>query len=230
MAKEYKLVNFKKGDFQDNYGNYWCDAAFEGVSEPVRWVVKDPMTVEEGELYYGTITQETSKAGKEYNRFRKEQRPEATEQPQLGEQSNRPTEEYWADKQAQIRAQWAIGQAVQLYGMQREQVDEVLKAASQEMDDITYLEKQAKELYAMVDRVKGSEASMPDMTLGGHLKTEQSGYDKAKAVAAKIANNEPSKVSVGEEVPLGVYDDPKYAPDDRDVVTGGPVDLSDIPF
>lgn len=76
MAQEYVLRSFKKGDYQDAHGNYWCDAAFEGFGEPVRWVVKDPLKIKEGESYYGEIKEMTSQAGKPYMRFYKQIRTE----------------------------------------------------------------------------------------------------------------------------------------------------------
>jgi hypothetical protein len=85
MAQDYKLRSFKKSDFQDFHKNYWCDAAFEGFGEPVKWVVKDPTKVSEGETYYGEIKEETSKTGKAYWRFFKQQPPDgATPSPNSG--------------------------------------------------------------------------------------------------------------------------------------------------
>lgn len=76
MAQDYVLRSFKKEDFQDAHGNYWCTAAFEGVGEPVKWVVKNPMSIQEGQTYYGEIKELTSKAGKPYMRFYKQQKPD----------------------------------------------------------------------------------------------------------------------------------------------------------
>ena len=83
--QEYKLRSFDKGDYTDNYGNYWCTAAFEGIGEPVKWVVKDPTSIREGETYYGEVKELTSKQGKPYLRFYKKPRPDA---PQGGNSSN----------------------------------------------------------------------------------------------------------------------------------------------
>lgn len=142
--KEYKVLQFKKGDFQDPHGNFWCDMALEGEGEPVRIVVKDPMQYSDGMTLYGHITDETSKANKPYKRFRRESKPDVTYTKQGSQE--KPTDEYWADKQAQIRAQWAIGQAVRYVGIVEE--DEMLDK----------IEQTAKELYAMVDRVKDSNS------------------------------------------------------------------------
>lgn len=128
MAQEYKVVQFKKGDFQDNYGNWWCDMVLEGFGEPVKIVVKDPMQFEDGMTLYGSIEQKTSKAGKQYNRFKREQKPDTEEK-----------EAYWQEKNMSIRAQWAIGQAVSVHA-----------------DNIEKVETLANELFEMVDRVSGN--------------------------------------------------------------------------
>lgn len=74
MAQDYILRSFKKGDYQDAHGNYWCTAALEGIGEPVKWVVKSPQSIQEGQTYYGEVKELTSKAGKSYLRFYKQQK------------------------------------------------------------------------------------------------------------------------------------------------------------
>lgn len=59
--------------FVDQHGNTWLTVAFEGQSEPVRWVVKDPSKVTEGMSVEGDIEDATSKAGKPYLRFKRVQ-------------------------------------------------------------------------------------------------------------------------------------------------------------
>jgi hypothetical protein len=76
MAQRYTVRELEKSDFQDMHGNYWCTANLEGVSEPVKWVLKDPTKIEIGQSYYGEIKDATSKAGKPYLRFYKQQPPE----------------------------------------------------------------------------------------------------------------------------------------------------------
>lgn len=138
MAKEYELTQFKVGDFQDNHGNTWCDAVFLGVGEPVRIVVKDPTKYEAGQKLYGELKEQTSKAGKPYLRFYREQRPE-------GQTSFTPSakKEWTPRDDSHIRAQWAIGQAVSL-------------AVATHKFGLEDVESDAKWLYAMVDRVKES--------------------------------------------------------------------------
>lgn len=74
MAQEYKVTAFKAGDFKDNFGNTWCEAVFEGVGEPVRWVLKDPSKISVGDVVFGHIEEAISKAGKPYNRFKTDKR------------------------------------------------------------------------------------------------------------------------------------------------------------
>lgn len=80
-AQEYEITEFRKGDFQDNYGNTWCDMVLLGVGEPVRIVVKNPLDEQYtvGNKLYGEIKEVTSKAGKAYKRFYREERPEQTQ-------------------------------------------------------------------------------------------------------------------------------------------------------
>jgi len=63
MAQEYEVTWFQPTDFADNHNNYWCNVAFQGVSEPLKWVVKDPTKVKVGDKVFGEIKEQTSKAG-----------------------------------------------------------------------------------------------------------------------------------------------------------------------
>jgi hypothetical protein len=72
MAKEYEVTSFKPRDFQDNYGNTWCDMALAGVSEPVVIVLKDSASVEVGKKLWGYIVDKESSAGLPYLKFIKE--------------------------------------------------------------------------------------------------------------------------------------------------------------
>lgn len=83
MSQEYTISIFKPGDYQDTYGNYWCEVAFEGVSEPARWSMKEESVAKykPGVSVYGHLEEATSKAGKAYNRFKVDQRPEGSQGP-----------------------------------------------------------------------------------------------------------------------------------------------------
>lgn len=141
MTEEYTIRAFKGTDFKDQNGNTWCSVTFEGVSEPIKWVVKDPTTVNVGDKVYGKITDETSKAGNPYRRFRREKRPEQPENAPQGQ-----SDEYWQQRNHEIRAQWAIGQAVST-------VDWTEKGVA----IYEAVEQKAKQLYAMVERVASGE-------------------------------------------------------------------------
>lgn len=145
--QEYKVMEFNTTDFQDYFGNTWCNVAFEGVSEPVKWIVKDPTKVKIDQRVYGEITDETSKANKPYRRFRSKPRPEGVENaPQ------QQTDEYWAERNNTIRAQWAIGQSM---------VWQTTKG-KHELVNVEEIEVLAKELFTMVDRVSSPEEVDPN--------------------------------------------------------------------
>lgn len=188
--QDYKVLQFKKGDFQDNHGNYWCDMALEGVSEPVRIVVKDPSKYADGMELYGEVKEQTSKAGKTYLRFFRGQK----------EQQSFIKKEWQPRDDSAIRAQWAIGQSVVLYNANNED------SLGPHMNVI---EAQAKELYAMVDRVKGET---PVKT----LETPQTGYDKAKQVRKQLDYD--------------ASDDPEFASMMAKGLEADDIKLDDIPF
>jgi hypothetical protein len=153
-AKDYVIRDFQKGDFRDQNGNYWCDAAFEGVGEPVKMVVKDPMKFTNGMTVYGYIRGMSSKAGKPYQRFYRVQKEEAP----APQQASQKTGSYQPRDDMAIRAQWAIGQAVQLQ-------NGILAAEPSTQFKVDWLETEAKNFFAMVDRVKAGEpASTADMS------------------------------------------------------------------
>lgn len=174
MAQDYEIVQFNKGDFTDPHGNYWCDMALKGVSEPVRIVVKDPLQYKAGLHLYGKITDETSKAGKPYLRFRREQRPDGEQQASLpvASKQGKPDEQYWEDKNSAIKAQWAIGQAVQATKTEKP------------LPNLVEVESLAKDFYAMVDRVKGSsESTDPKVGSSSTTKVTQSSVEEQVAQA-----------------------------------------------
>src|SRR3990167_2153778 len=98
MSEYYELTSFKPSDFKDDYGNTWCDAAFLGHGEPVKWVVKEVGNQKVGEKYYGHIEHKTSKANKPYNRFYADKPPE-DEPPEL---TGKPSQKQWDNKDKSI--------------------------------------------------------------------------------------------------------------------------------
>lgn len=145
MNQEYEVTQFKKGDFQDLNQNYWCDMGLKGVSEPVKIVVKDPMQFHDGMTLYGHIEEKTSKAGKAYQRFYREQKPE-----QPSHTTSSPTsaaKPAWQPRDDNaIRAQWAIGQSVGTF-----------KWGEGEPVNLDLVVDRARHFYQMVDFVKSSD-------------------------------------------------------------------------
>jgi len=138
MAQDYKVLDFKKGTYQDNYGNYWCDMALEGFGEPVRIAVKDPMEFSTGMTLYGIIETKTSQAGKEYYRFKREKKEEAAS-------SEEPAKSAWQpespERQDSINRSVSLNNAAVVFqgtGVEAEQV-------------VAY----ADEFYAWLTRAKG---------------------------------------------------------------------------
>lgn len=153
MAQDYEVAHFKKGDFQDNFGNYWCDMALKGVGEPVRIAVKDPTQFHDGMILYGSIETKQSRAGKDYLKFKRMEKEE--QQPPLSPTGGTTKKEWIPRDEDAIRAQWAIGQSVILH-------NHVDKSAESSAPNTNYIEQYAKELYAMVDRVKAPTAKILD--------------------------------------------------------------------
>jgi hypothetical protein len=188
---EYEIIQFDKGDFKDQNGNYWCTMAVRGVSEPVRIVVKDPMHEDflEGKSLYGKITDETSKANKPYLRFRREKR-EDSQQDSLPVKSDKPSPEYWDDKNAQIRAQWAIGRAVDMaVGWNAGPPDENAV--------FNTIESTAHKLFDMVDRVSGKENDDE-----AQEKLGQEIADKVGEVASEVADEIDEKPINMDDIPF----------------------------
>lgn len=173
---------------------YYIKVLLEGHTKPVSVGKKKPDALRVGDIIYGNIEESDLPEDK----FKPEQKPEYVKP------DSKQSDEYWADKQMQIRAQWAIGQAV----------NSIKSDGEVTLDEI---ETVAKELYAMVDRVKGSsESTDPKAWTSGQTQMPStgqtsiaSGYEKAKATAQAL------KPDVVHDVDL----------DDRDIIN-----LDDIPF
>lgn len=216
----YTVQNVAPNDFinesleNNKYGVYY-DVKFEGDADTFLWLAKT--APEPGQKVYGHL--EESKSGKsvKFRRAKKEDTPQ--EASSASPANNQPSGEYWDDKNATIRAQWAIGQAVQVF---------INKSDKNNIFHSGDIEGYARTLYAMVDRVTGgSESTGPkaqDMsaaqssglstttTRGTTDKT--SGYDKFKASRPKrdedaeaqslyqtVAMNEVPEAFRGDEMP-----------------------------
>jgi hypothetical protein len=170
-AKEPRSWSFKDSKTGAAIPMETYNVMVEGESEPVEVNRKPGDKPAVGEVLTGSL--ETTEYGK---RFKKERKP-------FTPGSFQPKDE------AAIKAMWSIGQAVTFVGFHP---DEAM---------ITDIEPLARDLFAMVDRVKTGEPS---------------GFQKAAAVAEKIKAKNP--IADLEEVGLpGSVEDEK-------------VNLDDIPF
>ena len=136
MAQEYKVtaVSPKTKEWSSQYGDmvtYYVkvDSETDAVQMNKKADSKPPQV---GDELYGTIT------STEYGlKFKGEKKPFNT----------KPAYEPREDHHEAIKAQWAIGQAVQL----------MLPSSAKNALSPAVLEDTAKMFFAMVDRVKGSE-------------------------------------------------------------------------
>lgn len=206
MAQEFEVIQFNKGDYRDSNGNYWCDMVLKDIGEPVRIAVKDPTQFSSGMNIYGHIEDKVGQSGKPYQRFYREKRPDDGSityveggsrekkvwKPESGKKEWKSDEEFWGEKDGVIRAEWSIGQAVQAVGA----LPGDSEAHAAYFDNVEFA---ANHFNAMIDRVKAS---------GVPVDVEpESGYKKAKAVAASLPKSEPE---------LDLSDEP--------------ISLADIPF
>lgn len=213
-AKEYKVLDVKEWPNSEHptYGSK-LSVSFEGEGEPVDMTAKKfPV---KGEIEYGEITDYYTKNGTARRKFKRKDREEAVaERAQTAFQkgfdstkSDKPDEAYWQSKNDQIKAQWAIGQAVRLY---------IPQLTGQNRFDEEELESWAKELYAMVDRVAGSTSVAEELP--------KTGIERARQVAEETrANKLATTLDNGEPMPVDTTD---YSQIDTDQ----PIDISDIPF
>lgn len=132
MAQEYKIVKVSKESPREYYNEtyksttYYIKVMLEGHDKPVTIGKKRPDALKEGDLVFGRIVETQY----EVDKFQ-------------AEQQGRPGGGNFTPKdQDAIKAQWAIGQAI------------VLFHESPTADYLDQIEKTAKSLFAMVDRVK----------------------------------------------------------------------------
>jgi hypothetical protein len=80
-VQDYEIIDFKAGDFKDNYNNYYCTMALRGISEAVTIATPDPTKFHTGMLLYGTIEHKISRAQKPYLKFKRMQKEDAPTAP-----------------------------------------------------------------------------------------------------------------------------------------------------
>lgn len=177
---EYKITQVSANPPKEYDGQngriYYIKVALQGHAKPVSVGKKTPNALRVGDTVNGTILPT------EYDtdNFKSENKPYPATQ------GGSPKD------QDMIRAQWAIGQAVQISVHYETQYD-VIK-----------VEKNAKDLFAMVDRVKGSnqQASTPEVPVNSPA---------------------PQRQTFGDGSPV-----PDVVDDGFDV--DAPISLNDIPF
>lgn len=190
MSNTYKITRVSSQPPREHYSQkynsttYYIKVMLEGHDRPVSIGKRAPDALKVGDTVYGTIL------------------PTAYDADNFKLEGNKP---FAPPKDTnEIKAEWAIGQAVTLYMPQK---------TAENRPDFEEIELYAKEVYRMVDRVKASQPSPAP---------SQSGYEKAKAQAEAIKTRQPSSSdgSNGFITDDGMVD-----------VTGDEViNLDDIPF
>lgn len=147
MPQEYTVASWKpwendQGLIRDSFGNYKGTITFEeDHSEPIDATFKTQPSV--GDKKYGTVSNYTTKAGNVRKGFKSAKK----EQSGYSGDSQSAKHEWQPRDDSHIRAQWAIGQAIQLGMTCNELSPEAIEC-------------NAKSLFAMVDRIKGG-GSLP---------------------------------------------------------------------
>lgn len=206
-AQDYRVKEIKlwPGDAHPTYGSK-LSVVFEGIGEPIDMTaVKLPVV---GEVEYGEIKDYKTKSGnlrQAFKRVKKEESSytESTNSPSTSKQNGSP--EYWTDKDASIRSQWAIGQSVKI-------------AVAKGPDNITEIQDMAIKLFNLVEVVKQA---------GTGKGKDSSSWQDAKSKFAKNPEQEgappPEPQSEAEYQSLLSKEAQSYADDDK-------IDLSEIPF
>ena len=197
MAADYRVKTVRATGEPDQYGvtNYWV--GFEGHQNDV--LIRAKNAPEVGGMEYGTVSQETSKAGKQYFKFKREQRDGGNFHSEAPSTSFKGKREY-TDHHESIKAQWAIGQAVIAYNASNN--DEL-------GPHMNVIEGYAKDFYAMVDRVKGSD---PKEERG--IEDKPTGYDAFKQSGSEVQQ----RVAESMDADVADFDFEE------------PIDISQIPF
>lgn len=165
MAQEYTVKTWKvwedeEGSVRDKFGNFKGSVTFEEEnSEPVDATFKtEPQP---GDKKYGEITEYQTRSGNTRRKFQRKDRPEHNNGHSNGNGWNDP------DKQSQIKAQWAIGQACHMLTPSLADVSHVGSERVMSAIEVT-----AKELFSMVDRVSGLKAPATQTTTRQAVGTE----------------------------------------------------------
>lgn len=154
----------KMGEHDPKYGqSYW---AYTHESQmPVKFNLMDGDVHDGSKITCEEYAVRKSSKGTEYQQLKKV-RVEGASAPQ--KQNGTTAKQFKADpdKQAEIRAEWALGKAAEIVGL----------------DDMDKVFAKAQALHGMVDRLKAGETEVKEQS--------QSGYEKAQAVAQALKKDD----------------------------------------
>lgn len=197
MAEDYKVVQVSQQEpkkYEGQYGTtYYIKVKLEGHEKPVEIGKKDPHALKAGDTVYGHIEETDFPTDK----FKAEQKQQNFYS-KAGKSFDNP------DKQAEIKAEWAINQS-------REYMQHMLGEDAK----LTEILDTAKVFYTMVDQVKGS-----DLKADG-VKGTQTGYDAFKAQGQSLKAKD-------DVAPMPNDDD--FAQAMHDGLEADGIDMSEIPF
>lgn len=171
----------KMGDHDPKYGqSYW---AYTHESQlPVKFNLMEGTVSDGQKITCEEAATKTSSKGTDYQQLRKVKPFTNEEQP--AQTSFKPAYEPREDHHEAIKAQWAIGQAVQL----------MLPSSAKNALSPAVLEDTAKMFFAMVDRVKSSEPKTGYDTFkqaGEAVKAKQDTTVSNEEMESIIASGEP---------------------------------------
>lgn len=191
MSNTYKITRVSSQPPREHYSQkynsttYYIKVMLEGHDRPVSIGKRAPDALKVGDTVYGTIL------------------PTAYDADNFKLEGNKPFAP--SKDTGEIKAEWAIGQAVTLFMPQM---------TAQNRPYFGEIEEYAKELFLMVERVKNST----DTT----VVASQTGYEKAKATAEAIKTKQPSP---SDGLKAFMADDGVI-----DVTGDEEINLDDIPF
>lgn len=140
MAQEYTIEKISEQEPRKWDGPhgivYYIKVKLKDVDKPVSIGKKKPDALKAGMTVYGTIEESDLPEDK----FKAEKAPDGS---YGGQKQDGRDNDYWDKKDRQIRAQWAIGQAVQLH----------IAVTAKGGEEAQSIVDTAKQLFAMVERV-----------------------------------------------------------------------------
>ena len=194
----------KMGDNDPKYGqSYW---AYTHESQlPVKFNLMEGTVSDGQKITCEEAATKTSSKGTDYQQLRKVKPVGSDPLYEDNTTFAKPAYQPREDRHEAIKAQWAIGQAVQLH----------IAVTAKGGEEAQSIEATAKEFFAMVDRVKSSEpktAAYAPATGGGVAK----GYDTFKQAGEAVKAKQDTPVSNAEVDSL--------------IASGEEINLDDIPF